>query len=260
MCSLNMNIKNLLCYTFGALSWISLIMLTIGLAFFVRDIWNDFEEGKTNDRFYSNRSNVFEHPTITICFEPQVKVAKLKKYNMTVTDLIGFYTSETQFPPMSPSAFSEEISYTIGKDFDIEIYLSNHAITNTYFSASLNETTRNDLIQVEELLLGSYGKCTILKISSEIKGLMQIDNLIYLTYKNQHEEKLPMMKIFFTSKSNAYGALWYQWLEGKVFDLTIKPEDMVYNSVSLSRQIRKNLPQTSHCSQEIGYYECLGQR
>ena len=81
-----METKRVLYILFEVLSWLSLLVLVIWFLYFVRDIWSDFQDRKTNDRVYSNRSNTFEHPTITICFEPQVNTTKLKEYNMTLDD------------------------------------------------------------------------------------------------------------------------------------------------------------------------------
>ena len=124
----------------------------------------------------------------------------------------------------------------------------------------MNKTTDTGLIEVEELLSFTYGKCTLLKISPEIKGLIQINNVIRLNFKSQNEENLPIVKVFYTSRSNSVGAMWHQWHDGKVYELTMKPQDKIYYSLSLSRQIRKKLPEKSHCSLDMGYYECLGQR
>ena len=143
-----MTVKRLLYYTFEGLSWASLIMLSIGLAFFVRDIWIDFQEGKTNDRVYSKRLNYFEHPTITICFLPQIKLKKLQKYNKTFGDFNFWGTSNLSFP-ISPQSLSEEISYVIGRDFTIDLSLSDHYGSNfNYVYLLLNEIKDYGYIEV----------------------------------------------------------------------------------------------------------------
>ena len=108
------------------------MLLLIGFGFFVRDIWADFQEGKTNDRVYSERLNYFEHPTITICFSPQVKISKLQQYNKTLSDL-SIYGKSVEFP-ISPQSLSDEISYVIGRDFTVNLILSDHHgfVTFTY--------------------------------------------------------------------------------------------------------------------------------
>ena len=89
---------------------------------------------------------------------------------------------------------------------------------------------------------------------------MGILNYVDLNFKNQDKENLPQVKIFFTSINNSYGALWEQWLEGKVYDVTIDPKENIDKSITLNRQIRKKLPEKSHCSQQNGYYECMAQK
>ena len=84
-----MELKRLLHYFLEILQWLALIALSIGLAFFVKDIWNDYQLGKTNDRIYTERVNNYKHPTITICFEPQFNETALLKYDKTVYDMRG---------------------------------------------------------------------------------------------------------------------------------------------------------------------------
>ena len=105
-----------------------------------------------------------------------------------------------------------------------------------------------------------YGKCTILKMSHHIKGSIGMINNVQLNFKSQGNENLPILKIFFTSMNNSYGALWQQWLEGKVYDVTVDPKENIYRSISLNRQIRKKLPEKSYCSQQNSYYECIAQK
>ena len=97
-------------------------------------------------------------------------------------------------------------------------------------------------------------------MSQEMKGSRGIVNSVELKFEEQEIENLPMIKVFFTSMNNSYGALWEQWLEGKVYDVTINPKENLYKSISLNRQIRQKLPEKSYCSEEIGYYECLAQK
>ena len=255
-----MTCKNIFRNIIEALSWLALLMLSIGLGLFVKDIWNDFQAGKTNDRVYSKRMNYFEHPTITFCFQPQVNANKLKIYNMTINDLIAYNQTGAIFPPVTPSILSDEISYKIGRDFTIDYMISNHGTSREYLAGKLNDTTSAGLIQVEELSLITYGKCTILKISSKIKGWLQMNNEIFLTFLNQNGKDLPLLRIFFTSQKNSYGALLEQWIEGKVYDLTIKPQDKIHYSVSLMPQMRIKLPEKSYCNDKIEYYECFGLR
>ena len=147
-----MTVKRFLYYSFEVLSWASLIMLSIGLAFFVRDIWIDFQEGKTNDRVYSKRLNYFEHPTITVCFLPQIKLQKLQIYNKTFSDLNFYETSTLKFP-ISPQMLSDELRYIIGRDFTIDLILSDHHGPNQDFVfTTYSEAIDSGLLQVSVYL------------------------------------------------------------------------------------------------------------
>ena len=75
--------KKLLYHCFEFLSWFSFIVSSIFLGYFVKDIWNDYKSGKTNDRIYSETRQFYEHPTVSICFEPEINNMKLQKYNIT---------------------------------------------------------------------------------------------------------------------------------------------------------------------------------
>ena len=89
---------------------------------------------------------------------------------------------------------------------------------------------------------------------------MGVLNAVELNFKNQDKENLPQVKVFLKSNNNSYGALWEQWLEGKVYHVTMDPEENLYKSISLNRQVRKKLPEKSFCNQDTGYYKCQAQR
>ena len=105
-------------------------MLSIGLTYFVRDIWNNFQERKTNDRVYTERKNYFNHPTISICFEPQVNETTLTKYNKTIRD-IDHISSKLNLE-VPPATFAEEVSFRLGRDFTIMLGLSGHESNHDY--------------------------------------------------------------------------------------------------------------------------------
>ena len=161
---------------------------------------------------------------------------------------------------ISPLTFIDEMNFKIGRDFTIDLDISDHGAKRNFFKVTLNDTTETGLVQVEEIHLFTYEKCTSLKISPEIKGSIQIYNTIHLNLNSVDVENLPMLRVFFTSQNNSKGVIWEQWLEGEVYDLIIKPKDKIHNIVSLKRQIRKQLPETSYCNQNVGYYDCIGQR
>ena len=240
-------------------------MLSIGLTYFVRDIWNNFEARKTNDRVYTERKNYFNHPTISICFEPQVNETSLMKYNKTIRD-IHHRKLNLEVPP---ATFAEEVSFKLGRDFTIGLGLSGHESNHGYLFLEINakddynvKTFDNGsefpyLIEVEELPLVYYGECTVLKISDKIRGSIKLTNQIDVKFKSTEERKLPTVTFFFTSEENSHGSFWFQWMEGEVFAININPQDDKIHSVSLKQQIRKKLTETSYCSLDLNYYSCI---
>ena len=103
-------------------------------------------------------------------------------------------------------------------------------------------------------------KCTVLKISPKIRGSIQLVNNINLKFKSMEATNLPVVNLFFTSEKNAHGAVWYQWMEGDVFAINIDPQDDKTHSVTMKQQTRKKLPETSYCSLNLNYYECLNMK
>ena len=251
-----MDLKKVLHHTLELSSWIALLITSIGLAYFVKDIWNDFAAEKTNDRVFSERQDVYEHPAISICFEPEVNETTLQKYNMITTDLsIDKMINKTLLVPLLTLA--EEISFKIGRDFHIE-FLYVEALKSTIMT--INETGKYDSLQVEELPLFHYGKCTIIYINDEIKTPTQMYNQFNLKFRSSTVENLPLVKIFFTSKNNSYGPVWFQWMEGKQFALAIDPRQEFEYYVNLRLQIQTQLQETSNCSSSITYYTCIARR
>ena len=248
--------KKQLYYFIEALSWICLIGNFIGLGYFVKDIWSDYSSRKTNDRVFSKRINSYNHPYITICFEPQVNISELKKYNKTVAELSHW---KFGIPLMNLSVpvhtLIDEIRFKVGRDFTLDFVLSGHQSNLGYVQTNSSEETSS--VELEELPMIMYGTCTIIKVSSKIKGAMQMNNAIELKFKSEDRDSLPLINVFFTSDKNIHGAFWQQWMEGEIFALTIDPIQNLDYSVKLKQRIVKKLPETSHCSLDVGYYKCL---
>ena len=137
---MNMN-KKLIYYCFEVLSLLSFIVSSVFLAYFVRDIWNDYKSGKTNDRIYSETREYYEHPTITICFEPELNTLKLQKYN--ITSIEDLYLGINQNIPVI--SLVHNLRYKIGRDFII--------IWRYY---DVNETYTIHKIQTPDHLQGKY--------------------------------------------------------------------------------------------------------
>ena len=237
-------------------------MLSIGLIFFVKEIWNDFQAGKTNDRVYSESKSYFQHPTIAICFEPQINENLLKlRYNKTLKDLsIDNFESSMKDVNVSVKTLLDEVSFKLGKDFSLYLMLSSHESNQNYLFKLVNSANTDLVLQVEEMPSEHYGACTIVRISDELKGSIKLKNEIRIIFKTDDESELPLVNVFFTSKENFHGAALLQWTEGEVYALAIDPKQKMDYAVKLKQQIRKRLTDKSNCNPNGGYYKCFADR
>ena len=256
----NMNAnKKLLHIYIEFLSWLSFLLASIFLGYFVKDIWNDFKSGKTNDRIYSETRQYFEHPTITVCFEPEIDITKLEEYNVTsINDLyLGIDENINQDIPVIPLV--EKGRYKIGRDFTLtwKYYDSNgtsevHTIQNTdHLQGKLK------YVIVKELPLFNYGKCTVIQLNDTIQTPIGMYNTLTIILKSEAKEILPNLKVYFTSKDNFVGAATLQWMEGERIALEIDPYQLKSPYVNLRLGVRKQLREASNCSTEIGYNKCV---
>ena len=246
-------------------SWLVLLLLSIGLTFFVRDIWNDYQEGKTNDRVYSKSINYYRHPTIAICFEPQVNETTLKeKYDKTISDLDVFDSGRGMLDVTVPvQTVLDEVHFKVGRDFSLFLVLSGHESNHNYIYVQINNTlntNEHNMLQVEELPSVFYGACTVLRISDKLKGAIKLANFIQIKFATEDENELPLVNIYFTSDNNFAGAAFRQWFEGEVYALAIDPKHKLDYEVHLKQQIRKRLTEASYCNPEMVYYKCMAER
>ena len=247
------------------LSWFSFFALSIGLGLFVKDIWHDYRAGKTNDRVYSESVDYFRHPTISICFEPQLNETTLmEKYNKTITDLnIDSQSMGILDLNVPVSTLLDEVNFKLGRDFTLFLMFSGHESNNDYIFAYINtmkDAEEMQILKVEYLSTLSYGTCTVIKVSDKVKGSIQLMNGLKLTFKSKDVNKLPLVNVFFTSEENFHGAAWRQWIEGDVYALTIDPKQNLDSTVNLKQQIRRRLKDSSNCHQDGGFYNCMAKR
>ena len=258
--------KRLLHYGIIFTSWTSLLMLSIGLALFVQDIWIDYQEEKTNDRVYSKSMKYFRHPTIAICFEPQINKTKLKqKYNKSLKDLnVETYGKGMLDTKVSVPTLLDDVSFRLGRDFSLALMLSDHESSNNrYLFPIINSTLVPEefsMVKVEEIPSVHYGTCTAIRVLDKVKGSIKLVNFIKLFFKTIDEDEIPLVNVFFTSEENFHGAAWRQWFEGDVYVLPVDPKQKLDYAVNLKPQIKKRLKETSFCSQDMIYYKCMARR
>ena len=252
-------------FAIEVLSWFSFFALSICLGLFVKDIWYDYRAGKTNDRVYSERVDYFRHPTISICFEPQLNESTLiQKYDKTIADLnIDSHGMGMVGLNVPVKTLLDEVNFKLGRDFTLFLMLSGHESNHDYIFAEFNtmkDAEEMQILKVEYLPTLSYGTCTIIKVSEKVRGSIQLMNVLKITFKSNDENNLPLINVFFTSEENFHGAAWRQWIEGDVYALTVDPEQNLDHAVNLKQQIRRRLKDSSNCSEDVGFYNCMAKR
>ena len=100
---------------------------------FVEDVWSNYWKEDTNIKDTKTEIKI-DHPTIVICFEPNVKITELKKYNISLKDFLKYeFTMSDATIANNWTGFYEDISYQIGIDFNISIqYNSNETWDSEY--------------------------------------------------------------------------------------------------------------------------------
>ena len=74
-----------------ALKWVLLVSLFIFSCWFLKDVWIKFQNKDTSYKIYEVK-RTDEQPTTVICFEPFSKPTILKKYNISVWDIVHHST------------------------------------------------------------------------------------------------------------------------------------------------------------------------
>ena len=253
-----MELKRLLHDFLEYLSWFAFIVLAIGLVYFVREVWESFISGKTNARVYTEEKESFQHPTITICFEPQINANELKKYNLSVKDILTPKGNPNLNIPSPIINFVKDIGYKIGRDFNLELRLK--TVENRPINVKLNKNTLSqklNYVHMEQLIGNYHGTCTVIKVRKDIMTPAQAQSQMSLILGKNVVETISRVKIIFTSESNYHGVLAYQWMEGQKYELLINPSDSFIYSVNLQQENRIMYPGKSNCSKTVGYYKCL---
>ena len=149
----SMELKKCLKYSLELFSWLSFIALSIGLIYFVKEVWNDYISKKTNDRVYSMKKTEFEHPTVTICFEPQINATALQKYNLSLDHILSRYRDTDLAIPSPFINFVNEIGFRIGHNVELNLKLANRngEIIKINFSEG-NTHSFSKHVQLQEII------------------------------------------------------------------------------------------------------------
>ena len=241
-------------------SWILFIILLISLVWFVKEVWNNYVAKKTNDRVYTMKKTEFEHPTITLCFEPQVNASALRKYNLSLNDILNAKRNPNLNVPKPFINFVNEIGFRIGQNVELNLQLANRNGKNIEIAFSEeNSYNSSKYVKLQEIIGIYHGICTVVYINEDIKAPVQGFSQIDLKFKGPSDD-LPMIKLHFTSANNSHGAFWQRWLEGENSEILINPSEDSRYYLNLRQEYHFQYQETSGCSQNIGYYECISER
>ena len=255
--------KRLVKASLEILSWILLIVLSIGFVYFVKEIWQSYVSGKTNGRVYSYPVESFQHPTITVCFEPQININVLKKYNVKPTDLLNIDKNLNLSVPNPIIDFVDNISYKIGRDFYVSLDIAiSSSKRRKYVLEEHDSIDENSDVRLEKLIGLYYGSCFIIKTSKDIKvpGRAQTYSDLSLYFMGINKTDLPLVKLIFTSEQNAYGSFWLQWMEGEKYELVIDPRKQYLHAINLRQEDQHLYEGSSNCSQNVSYYTCVAKK
>ena len=227
------------------LLWTTYLLLMAGVVFFVQDVYEEYKSKSTSIKSYVKIQDKLVPPTIVICFNPVVKMSVLKKYNLSLLDLIGFGKIEIK------SSLYDEGLYKLGRDFKFSLSWNDQTIDVEDMSM-VNES----MIKVEEIYTFYNGRCYKITPNFKVKKMDPIATVI--TMNNSLEPMdLQYISLHFTSEKNSYGIIQGQWLEGKhslFFEAKLNKSSgfEVYPELKFV----KNLP-NHHCQPKANTTSCI---
>ena len=241
------------------LSWILFIILLISLVWFVKEVWNSYVAEKTNCRVYSIKKSYYEHPTITICFEPQINATALQKYNLSLIEILNRKMNPNLNIPYPITNFINEIGFRIGQSVDLNLQLANSndgRIDVNFEGENFHKSSK--YVKLQEIIGIYYGICTVVHVNEDMMSSVQDFSEIKLKFKGSSDD-LPLIKLHFTSAINFHGAYWQRWLEGENYEILINPYEDSRYFVNLRQEYYLQYQATSDCSKNIGCYECISE-
>ena len=217
-----------------------------GVVFFVQDVYEEYKSKSTSIKSYVRIQEQMVPPTMVVCFNPVVKMSVLKKYNMSLLDLIGFGTIA-----INSSVYDEGL-YKIGRDFKISIGWNNQPIEIETVPLA-NEST----IKVEEIYTFYNGRCYKITPNFKVKKMQPIATTITMD-KSIEPIDLQYMSVHFTSEKNSYGIIQGTWLEGKhSLFLEAKLNKSSGFEVYPELNLVKNLDLTNNCQPKANTTSCI---
>ena len=212
------------------LEWATFGGLMLGVAFFVQEVWRDYQSQVTTIQQYSELWEEIEPPTIVFCFNPPIKGQVLEKYNKTLREVLGYSEFETELDLL------EEGFYQIGRDFNI---------TKWGKEVKFGE---NEELNIEKIYTFWNGICY------SIKPRIKLHKLSYYgidirTSKSIKTKYLPKINFFLTSNQTSHDIIFSQWTDGTHplhIDVDLKEKIEYYTSLQVFKY--QKLEVVSNCS------------
>ena len=237
------------------IEWIVLLGLVISAAFFVRDVVSNFKLHHTSMKALVEESSLMENPTIVLCFQPSIKSSILQKYNVTTKQ---FHYAKVENLNISWIEFSKDLSYKIGIDFEIILFLNDDVgqairIQNTSLTQNQSKMIHFEVVNTLEA-----GLCY--KITPKLKTPRNAMNFIAIAFNQElADEDIPNLKLIFTSEENSFGIINMDWVEGDEFIVEVDPKLNLSHGVNFKAVRQERLELTTRCGKE-SFYKCLSKR
>ena len=160
--------------------------------------------------------------------------------------------------PTITICFPENGNLTYGKEFKIlkykkfEEYLADKSLQNNELVEGKNHKEETDLIIVETAYMGNCFQLTPLAHKIEIR-LNQ-----FIVIKFMQEKYATNADLYFTSKSNAKGALMSSWMDGDNFAIRLSKNTRL--TYGIYQKLYDYLPFKNKCTPgERSFYDCFKQ-
>ena len=242
---------------FKTLEWIIFLGMLVAAALFANKSFENYQSTATGVKVLSKKVYWYTAPTMIICFQPNKKPTLLRDYN--IQDYSVFPLEVSKNNRTWPFVY-QEISFKIGRDFNLTIYLDNSRDqVYTMNNMSLSENTSKS-IEFEEIISINAGICY--RVTPKHKMTKSQLNQIHI----QFDESLPfddipkMIQVIFTSKQNSYGILGTSWKEGKELRFLIDPRKKEYNTAKLQLSEHKKLDGSNGCNNDDFYWNCISKK
>ena len=109
------------------LEWIIFLGMLVAAALFVNKSFENYQSTATGIKVFSKKVDSYKAPTMIICFQPNKKPTLLQEYN--IQDY-SFFPPEISKNETTWPLVYQEISFKIGRDFNLTIDLDHHALHN----------------------------------------------------------------------------------------------------------------------------------